>query len=98
MKQESIDRLQAIQVAQYQALSEQDIALLEQLEVEKTQLLKELLSVKIATQQQREILEQILETQHDLERVCSEIRDELGSQITQVMQRQKAVQAYKETE
>lgn len=98
MKQDSLDRLQTIQQLQYEALATQDIEMLNVLESEKTQLIKLLTNLQEASDEQRHQFQHILKTQLDLEQLCSEVRDELGKQIKQVMERHKAVSAYKDIE
>lgn len=98
MKQEFIDRLTVIQEKQYSALATQDLERLSELESEKTQLLQEMGDFDSASDDQRKQLESVLATQVDLEKVCAEVRDELGKQIKQVLERHKAVSAYRDIE
>ena len=95
---DSLDRLSHIQSEQFQALKVNDIEHLERLEGEKTTLLQQLFPLSNLAVEQRQQLETVLATQKDLEQLCAEVRDELGSQISAVMQRHKAVKAYKQIE
>ena len=96
MKQESLDRLQEIQESQHKALAEQDLEALSELESEKTLLLQELTDFFLASDAQKAQLQSILKYQQDIERICTDVRDELGKQIKQVMERHKAISAYKD--
>lgn len=98
MKQESIDRLYEIQIQQFKALEEQDVDSLFELEAEKTLLLQQIPDFSSASSQQQKQLEAIVKSQQDLERICADVRDALGQQIKQVMEKHKAVQAYKNIE
>lgn len=97
MKQEQLDRLQAIQDEQFEALSLKQMDHLQALETEKTRLLHGLGDLKGLTPEQQQQLKVCLDRQTELERVCTEIRDALGDQLKQEMHRQKAVQAYKDS-
>lgn len=96
MKQESIERLLAIQEEQLRALATQNLDGFAELESEKTSLLHEMSDFSTASLDQLIQLENILTTQNDLEKVCIEIRDQLGDQIRKTMKRRRAVSAYKD--
>lgn len=98
MNQNIIDRIEKIQIQQYEALEQQDVQAIQLLEQEKTNLLQQQLVFEKITPDQRLQLEAILRVQQALEAVMKEVKNELSSQINSALQRQKAVKAYRSTE
>lgn len=91
-------KIEEIQKMQRQALSELRPELIEELEVEKTELLKRLGDVHRYDQRQYELLDRLCREQQRLENICAEVRDELGQQLSLHLKRNKAAQAYQERE
>lgn len=96
MNDEYIARIKQIQQEQYQSIVDQDFDSLAILEQEKTHLLQSKINYETLTSEQKNQLQVIHTRQMDLGQIIGEIRDELGNQVGQVIQRKKALKAYRD--